>query len=472
VNAITDGVDHVDPEEWERPDMRSALAVRDISRVYRLLQKVGFSQQKIAALTGQSQPEVSAIIHGREVMAYDVLSRIADGLGVPREYMGLSFEAMPAGAGEESSSARPLRAAASEEDDPVQRRDFIGATAAVMVGASASAYERWLPRTAAPAAPPPVRIDTADIDGIRQTTDLLYNLGCIQLGGLATLDAATAYLRSTSALLRSSCTEAVGRQLKVALADLHGIAGATLFDVGRHREAHKHHMAGLVLARDAGEQGLVAQLLWKMGRVYLDEEHAPEALRMFQFAQLAAQDAGSHAELASLHQNEALAYALLGQPMQVADALARAEHERGLMAGSAEAASFHGAARFNAAVRGDLLCYEAWAYTLLARQHGLASRGGERAVRISEQLLAPAVAGTRGGVSRSLDQTMLAAGLLHSGERDAGITAAHAAVSQVESLRSARAVERLRYITESAKPWERTADGRELRRRIAATRAA
>ncbi len=69
MNAITDDVDHVDPEEWERPDMRSALAVRDISRVYRLLQKVGFSQQKIAALTGQSQPEVSAIIHGREVMA-------------------------------------------------------------------------------------------------------------------------------------------------------------------------------------------------------------------------------------------------------------------------------------------------------------------------------------------------------------------------------------------------------------------
>ena len=116
--------------------------------------------------------------------------------------------------------------------------------------------------------------------------------------------------------------------MKVALADLRGIAGATLGDVGRHREADKHHMQGLVLARDAGEQGLAAQLLWRMGRLYLHGEHAPEALRMFQFAQLAAQDAGSHAELALLHQNEALAYALLGQPAQVADALARAEHER------------------------------------------------------------------------------------------------------------------------------------------------
>src|SRR5215468_7179870 len=121
MNAIGDDHDRVDPEAWERPVMRAALASRDITTVYRLLQKAGFSQQKIAALTGQSQPEVSAIIHGRRVMAYDVLSRIADGLGVPREYMGLAFEAMPAGAGGESSSGRPLPGAASEEDDPVQR---------------------------------------------------------------------------------------------------------------------------------------------------------------------------------------------------------------------------------------------------------------------------------------------------------------------------------------------------------------
>ena len=42
-------------------------------------------------MTGQSQPEVSAIMHGRRVMAYDVLVRIADGLGIPRGLMGLAF---------------------------------------------------------------------------------------------------------------------------------------------------------------------------------------------------------------------------------------------------------------------------------------------------------------------------------------------------------------------------------------------
>jgi predicted XRE-type DNA-binding protein len=90
VNTVNPHRDKVDPEVWEEPVMRLALAARDITTVYRLLQKIGFSQQRIAAMTGQSQPEVSSIIHGRKVMAYDVLSRICDGLGAPRGYMGLA----------------------------------------------------------------------------------------------------------------------------------------------------------------------------------------------------------------------------------------------------------------------------------------------------------------------------------------------------------------------------------------------
>lgn len=51
---------------------------------------------------------------------------------------------------------------------------------------------------------------------------------------------------------------------------------------------------------------------------------------MLQLGQLAAQDAGDPAEVARLHANEALAYAMLGKHGHVADALARAEHEMGL----------------------------------------------------------------------------------------------------------------------------------------------
>src|SRR5262245_4319233 len=81
----------IEPAVWEQPEMRRALAIRDISAVYRGLRDVGISQRQIAALTGQSQSEVSEIHNGRQVMTYDVLVRIAEGLGIPRELMGLSW---------------------------------------------------------------------------------------------------------------------------------------------------------------------------------------------------------------------------------------------------------------------------------------------------------------------------------------------------------------------------------------------
>ena len=82
----------IDPAVWERPQMRQALAARDMAAVYGLLQRIGISQRHIAALTAQSQSEISEILKGRQVMAYEVLGRIADGLGIPRGYMGLAYD--------------------------------------------------------------------------------------------------------------------------------------------------------------------------------------------------------------------------------------------------------------------------------------------------------------------------------------------------------------------------------------------
>ena len=83
--------DLIDPAVWERPDMRAALGGRDIGAAYTILQRHGVSQWRIAALTGQAQSEVSEIIGGRRVQAYDLLVRIANGLGVPRGLMGLAY---------------------------------------------------------------------------------------------------------------------------------------------------------------------------------------------------------------------------------------------------------------------------------------------------------------------------------------------------------------------------------------------
>lgn len=74
----------IDPAILEQPDMRRALAERDITTVYKILVDNGVAQVHIALLVGQQASEVSEIISGRQVQGYDVLVRVADGLGVSR----------------------------------------------------------------------------------------------------------------------------------------------------------------------------------------------------------------------------------------------------------------------------------------------------------------------------------------------------------------------------------------------------
>ncbi|MGH3754530.1 MAG: helix-turn-helix domain-containing protein, partial [Pseudonocardiaceae bacterium] len=85
--------DPIDPRLYRRDDMRRVLAGWDIAALYRFLNgHAGLSQRQIAARTGQSQSEVADILSGRRVVEnHRVLRRIAGGLAVPPERMGLSW---------------------------------------------------------------------------------------------------------------------------------------------------------------------------------------------------------------------------------------------------------------------------------------------------------------------------------------------------------------------------------------------
>ena len=83
----------IEAEAFEGEEMRCRLADRDIAGVFKLLQRRGVSQRRIAAQTGQSQSEISEVIAGRrKIQSYDVLVRIAVGLGIPRGWMGLAYD--------------------------------------------------------------------------------------------------------------------------------------------------------------------------------------------------------------------------------------------------------------------------------------------------------------------------------------------------------------------------------------------
>ncbi|MFG3640086.1 helix-turn-helix domain-containing protein [Micromonospora sp. NPDC047762] len=71
---------------WARQDVRTAVRVRDIGTLVRLLVRhTGASQTRIGAVVGLEQGYVSRVIAGRKVTSIDVLERIADGCGMPDE---------------------------------------------------------------------------------------------------------------------------------------------------------------------------------------------------------------------------------------------------------------------------------------------------------------------------------------------------------------------------------------------------
>src|SRR5437764_4245270 len=233
----------VPADAWEQPDMRAALATREISAVYRLLRKHGVSQRQIAAMTGQSQSEVSEILKGRQVMAYDVLTRIADGLGVPRGYMGLAYD--------EATAIRVVGSAGgrqAEEDESVKRRRFLAHAAQVTMGAAVFGPESgtW---SAGPArTPAPGRIGMIDVRHVEAATRALRALD-YQYGGGFCRDAVVAQLSWGQQLLGASGGQPVKDRLFVALADLHNLAGWTSFDIGLVDSARNHFAKALELAR-------------------------------------------------------------------------------------------------------------------------------------------------------------------------------------------------------------------------------
>src|SRR5919198_680226 len=321
MNIIGSGGSPVTPDVWEQQEMRDALLNRDVSTVYRLLRRYGVSQRQIAALTGQSQSEVSEILKGRQVMAYDVLARIADGLGVPRGYMGLAYD-----------EATAVRVAVStddsqaEEDESVKRRRFLAHAAAVTMGAAVFGADSgsWVQNPTQ--TPAPGRIGMTDVRQVEAATRALRALD-YQYGGGACRDAVVAQLSWGQQMLGASGADHVKKRLHVALADLHNLAGWTSFDIGLVDSARNHFGRALELAKAGDSDQLVANILYRMGRVYLHKEAPDDALKMFQLGQIAAQESGSELAVAVICANQAWAYAMMGHEEQTMKLIGRTRDE-------------------------------------------------------------------------------------------------------------------------------------------------
>src|SRR5437588_3915392 len=159
------------------------------------------------------------------------------------------------------------------------------------------------------------RIGMAEVKRLEAATGVFRALD-YQYGGGFCRDAVHAQLSWGEQQLRAEGIDAVKDRFEVALADLHNLAGWTCFDTGLVSEAYRHLRQALDLAHWGGDDALMANVLYRLGRVFLHHDHPGQALTEFQHGEAAANACGSALALAIIHANQAWARDMMGDAEQ------------------------------------------------------------------------------------------------------------------------------------------------------------
>jgi transcriptional regulator with XRE-family HTH domain len=442
--------ERIDPSMWQRADMRAALAARDIAAVFRLLQRVGVSQRRIAALTGQSQSEISEILAGRQVVSYDVLTRIADGLGAARGSLGLAYD--------DATAALIEASAAVEAAPPEDSAQLLARLTELTVGSATIDPRTWHQPFALSWGPTPEHVGAPDIARLAAMTEQLRALDR-EHGGGACRVAALAQLTWAQQLLRAKAEEETTKALHRAIGDLHLLAGWTSFDLGILGPARRHFARALEHARFVNEPSLVAKVLYCMGRLHLHHGWAAQALRLFQLGQVAAQESGYGRAVAVLHANLAWAHSVVGDGRQALACIGRARDEFGR---SEQEPCPPWISYFDSA--------ELQALRGMALAHLPDTSPQHRAEAIERFSLSTALRELPFARPRAFELTALAWLLIDNGEVDHGVRVGNEAVDVAAAIRSQRVIDRMAPLRASLARRKSHGDARDLADRIASLR--
>ncbi len=400
--------------------MRAALASRDVTAVYRLLTQVGVTQRVIAAATGQSQSEVSNIVVGRQVLAYDVLVRICEGLSIPRGYMGLGYDG---------------NLAMEETSEDVKRRGLLAAGSIALLGAPVLGEVLHIPVRPDVPTPLPSRLGTADVTALRNLTATLRT-GARAFGGGA--DVLTGVAHRSLPLMSVPASEATRSALGSALAELHTMAGWVCVDSGYHDQARAHFAKAMELASEARDGNEVASAFRHAGLQMIDSGAFNDGLKAYQLGLACPWDTDAD-NVAWLTAVSALPFAAMGRTDAALTAVKTArEHELADPFDNADM-EYVTACVYRRLNRLDIA--ESCAATSLRKWsvEGRSARDSVRATLIMAELHAAA------------------------GEPD-GAALAHRAIEQVAGLRSRRAKDHLGRLAD-ALDTRPGADHRDLARR-------
>jgi len=279
------GTPPVDPTLLVRPDVRAFLAVHDFGAFYRVLCDNGWSQHGIAKATKTQQSQICEIIKGRRIIDYRVLVRIAEGLGIPREQMGLGCGA----ASTDGAYAGGVTVTGPAKEVSAEMRRRLLLTAAGM--AIAGRPLQGISDLAELPGPSPVHLPSQIFEvHVAKVHDLTRRL--VEAGDAYGSDPEVSSAAATWAtrLLSVPGAEPVKRALMAAVAGLHIHAGWSAFDAGLYDRAMHHYTRGLELATEVGDAYLQATALSYAGLATEEHGDPDDGLKMLQYGQVKAWD--------------------------------------------------------------------------------------------------------------------------------------------------------------------------------------
>jgi transcriptional regulator with XRE-family HTH domain len=451
----------VPPDLWTRSDLRDACRARDVGAILRTYRRhTGLSQQHVGELVDIPQSGISKYENGiHHATTVTVLARVAAGLDIPPELVGLASP--PPQAGRQAPSAPWGPAHIVEELERATRGDLMLGRRELVEGAAAAGgalvnpLRRWLSHG-------PTTLPHGTAGGIGPdelahlaVTATAFRTWDVQYGGGLRRKAVVGQLNEVVDHLRDPHPAHVQAELYRITADLAETAGSVLWDTGQHHRAQSYYTLGVKAASQAGDPALAAHILATMAVQCVELDHLRTGLDLIQMAQHTVRGVHMPRLDSMLATREGWICARLGRVQDTHRAIGRAEDTfaRTTEGDAPTWLAYFTAAELAGTTASDYRDVATHDSTQLAR----AADRFENALRL------------RGDVSprsTAFDLAELAKIRLRQGDLEHACATGHAAVDAAQPLRSFRVRQRLRDLLDATEPYRHITVCADLRERV------
>jgi transcriptional regulator with XRE-family HTH domain len=337
-----------------------------------------------------------------------------------------------------------------ERDGPVDRREFL--TASAGAGAGALAATPMLSLLANLEQTVPTEVRPEDIERVRSEARLFCSWSNAYGGGVVR-QAVIAQLRYSARLLEARCPERLRPELFSAVGDLSGVCGFMAFDAYQFEDARRMFLFGLACAEEAGDWHLRARMYRNLAQQTTWRGDPDNGVTFTDMA-LVRPGRLTASELAWLHTARGRALADLGQTQEAFRAIGQADQafiarEPGDdppwmgFYDEAEHAASTGYCLFPLAL------------------HGTATDEAVRHLRAAIDGYGTGYVRSKAAVGVKLATLLLAVGDPHE-----GLALGSQAVDTVSGLQSPRITDQLRQLRQAARRHEAIPDARDLEQRV------